>query len=113
MSHYPLDVVIFKGLVHYAVTWERANGVLQIETSTDGGDTWADVAGLEISVMYPSGVSSINAWAKLVEYFDADGDPALYLVTNNGLYLIDLSGADILPIIKFQTDVTPTTDTKP
>jgi len=113
LSHYPLDVVIFKGLVHYAVTWERANGLFQIETSTDGGDNWADVAGLEISNMYPSGSSSVNAWAKLVEYFDADGDPALYLVTNNGLYLVDLSGADILPVIKFGTDVHPSTDTKP
>lgn len=80
LSHIPYSMVNFQDIL-YAATIEKNPNELQIEKSTDGGDNWANVTGLTRQ-LYGADNASAGHTAELIIYYDADGNEALYCVTN-------------------------------
>ena len=89
------SVVNFKGIL-YAACFDYSNQLIRIYQSADDGSNWTAIGGMEIPshYEYPSILG-------LAIYVDANGDPAIYLNTPLGLYLLDLSGNRLEQIISF------------
>ena len=83
----------FKDIM-YLATYNTGTDLIQIEESLDDGVTWAVISGMEIS-------DNNGDTVELVPYFDGAGQPALYLHTDRGLYLLDVANSDILPVVEF------------
>jgi len=80
--------------IMYLATYDTADDLVRIEQSTDDGNTWAIIAGMEIT-------EANGDTVELVRYFDGAGTPAVYLHTDQGLYLLDFANSDISPVIDF------------
>lgn len=103
MTDFPYDVINFHGTL-YASTMDRVNNYMQVQSSTDGGNNWADVSGMGLSIQAQS--NSQTTQMNFVEYFDVDGVDAIYLVTNDRLYLCDFANGEFDEIIKFDAYIT-------
>lgn len=85
--------VLFRDII-YVATIDDTDGTVVIEQSSDGGANFAPITGMEV----PTGDTRMG---QLVSYFDAQGQAALYLQTDNVLYLLDISNELLEPIIEF------------
>ena len=66
-----------------ALVWDEDSGTITAFSSTNAGVTWADESGFDIaSASGPQGV---------VVYQDIDGSNKLYVATNEGIYIVDVS----------------------
>ena len=72
-------------------------GTIDIQVSTDGGNTWGNPAGGAISVDSGGGPNGLQA------YLDTGGSTAIYLGTREGLWLIDLAAASAELLISMPT----------
>ena len=84
--------------IMYLATYDTGDDVIRIEQSLDDGNTWAIIAGMEIT-------ETNGDTVELVRYFDGAGTPAVYLHTDQGLYLLDFANSDLSPVIDFNLAV--------
>ena len=80
--------------IMYIATYDTTDDLVRIEQSTDDGNTWAIITGMELT-------EPMGTQVELIEYFDAGGQPVLYLHTDTGLYLVDIANSDLVPVIIF------------
>jgi len=104
LAHPAWSVVNFKGIL-YAACFDYGNLLIRIYQSSDDGSNWTAIGGMETpsQYQYPSIIG-------LVIYVDANGDPAIYLNTPLGLYLLDLSANRLEKIISFPSPLQPHTE---
>ncbi len=68
---------------------DDVGGQIDIQVSTDGGDTWGNPAGGAISVASGGGPNGLQT------YLDTDGSTVIYLGTEEGVWLIDLAAGAV------------------
>lgn len=85
--------LVFRDII-YVATIDHTNGKVIIESSSDDGDNFAQIAGMTV----PAGAARV---AELVSYFDAQGQAAVYLQTDTHLYLLDIANSLLEPVLTF------------
>ncbi len=95
VSHPISSCVSYHGNL-YAACYNNTNKRVEIWKSTDDGDNWAVITDMWVS-------EAGHKMAEVVEYFDSAGSPAVFLVTDSGLYLLDLANETLATVRIFAT----------
>ena len=89
----------------YALT-DNGTSLFTMEQSIDDGANWTVITGAEIT-------EARNRVCYLVEYKDAGGDPAIYALVSNGLYIFDIPTSDIGVVIRFPKPINNMANAEP
>lgn len=96
VSGVPLSAINFKNII-YTICWVVGSDRLELNQSINDGAAFTETnAGLRLG--YPTGDTRL--YAQLFQYLDANGQPAIYLDTDYGLYILDLAANEWGMIIK-------------
>lgn len=87
-----ISAVVYRG-VAYALIFDVATGTALIWEATDPEGVWTSTT-IKVSI---TGLRS----GELVVYRDGSGRPALFVLTDEALYLVDLGNAELLEALKF------------
>lgn len=93
VSNAVYSAVRFHGILYAATNNTSGGDNIIIEQSTDDGDNWSQITGMEVN----AGIDIIE----LIEYFDASGQAALYLHCGEGLFLLDFANQALTKVIEF------------
>lgn len=107
VSGVPLSAVNFKNII-YTIVWVSGSDRLELNQSTNDGAAFTEV-NANLRLGYPTGASKL--YAQLFQYLDGDGKPAIYLDTDDALYILDLANNEWGLIIKHDELPTATIDT--
>lgn len=88
-----VSAVIFRDII-YVATLDNTNGKIALEYSSDSGSTFTVMTGAT-TTMGEGGI------AQLAVYRDSQGSPALFLQTDDALFLVDISNSYLEPVIQF------------
>jgi len=103
----PLSAVNFKNII-YTICWVAGSDRLELNQSSNDGAAFSETnAGLRLG--YSTGQNRL--YAQLFKYLDANGQPAIYLDTDAGLYILDLANNEWGQIIKYDELPTATLNT--
>ena len=103
----PLSAVNFKNII-YTICWVAGSDRLELNQSTNDGAAFSETnAALRLG--YSTGQNRL--YAQLFKYLDANGQPAIYLDTDAGLYILDLGNNEWGQIIKYDELPDNTLDT--
>jgi len=91
LSAAPHSGVVFKSIMYVAT---YTDPIVQIEKSINDGDDWTQPSGLKLT-------ESGRSYVELINYRDGDGQPVPILITDSGMWLVDVIHDELLPIHKF------------
>ena len=91
LSAVPRSGVVFKNVLYVAT---YTDPIVQIEKSVNDGDDWTQPSGLKLT-------ESGRSYVELINYRDGDGQPVPILITDTGMWIVDVINDELLPIHSF------------
>lgn len=95
-----ISAISFKDIL-YALYHDSTNKLLIVQKSTDDGAIWTTVAGIEVT----EGPGNRAIYGHLVEYLDANGQPAPYLITDEAIWFLDINNSDLTKAYIFPSNL--------
>ena len=92
----PMSGVVFKDVIYVAT---YTDPIVQINKSIDHGANWTQPSGLKLT-------ESGRSYVEIINYRDGDGQPVPIIITDKGMWIVDVINDDLLPIHTFGRRVT-------